>query len=182
MSIVMAQRTWVADKEVSNKVDGIDASSDGVDVSSSAVQSTTSDGQKVFAISFGEKKSYKLDTADGIKTCDAVTRTADVNYYAKNPLLKFQNSLLYISNALAERMFPVKYADVSKVWMNSTKSDYLYITSYPTYSGYAVTHDPVYTAYFPPVKTTSRGGVPITDVAVVAGVGVVVFFLLRRRR
>jgi len=40
----------------------------------------------------------------------------------------------------------------------------------------------VYTAFFPPVKTTSSGGVPIPDVAVVAGVGVVVFFLLRRRR
>jgi hypothetical protein len=79
MSIVMAQRTWVTDREVSNKVDGIDASSDGVDVSSSAVQSTTSDGQKVFAISFGEKKSYIMDTADGIKRCDAVTRTANVN-------------------------------------------------------------------------------------------------------
>ena len=182
MSIVMAQRTWVADKEVSNKVDGIDASTDGVDVSSSAVQSTTSDGQRVFAISFGEKKAYKLDTTDGTKTIDAVTRTADVNYYAKNPLLKFQNSLLYISNALVEKMFPVKYADVSRVWMNSTKSDYLYITSYPTYSGYAVTHDPVYTAYFPPVKTASSGGVPIPDIAVVVGVGVVVFFLARRRR
>lgn len=93
-------------------------------------------------------------------------RTVDVNYYAKNPLLKFQNSLLYISNALVEKMFPVKYADVSKVWMNSPKSDYLYITSYPTYRGYAVTHDPVYTAYFPLVKTTSSGGIPIPDFAV----------------
>jgi hypothetical protein len=181
MSIVMTQRTWVADKEVSNKIDGIDASSDGVDVSSSTVQSTTSDGQKVFAISFGEKKSYKLDTEDGVKTYNTVTRIADVNYYAKNSLLKFQNSLLYISNALVEKMFPVKYADASKVWMNSTKSDYLYITSYPTYSGYAVTHDPVYTAYFLPVKTTSSGGVPIPDIAVVVGVGVVVFFIMRRR-
>ena len=180
MSIVMGQRTWVADKEVSNKVNGSGAISDGVDVSSGSVQSTTSDGQKVSDVSFGEKKTYKLEEANGEKTYDAVTRIADVNYYAKNPILRLQNSLLFYSNAFMAHMFPAKYAETAKVWMNATKSDYLFITSYPTYSGYKVIHDPVYTAYTPP-KTTAGGAVPIPSIAVLVGVAVVVIFLARRR-
>jgi hypothetical protein len=180
MSIVMGQRTWVADKEVSNKVNGSGAISDGVDVSSSSVQSTTSDGQKVSDVSFGEKKTYRLEEASGEKTYDAVTRIADVNYYAKNPILRLQNSLLFYSNAFMAHMFPAKYAETAKVWMNATKSDYLFITSYPTYGGYQVIHDPVYTAYTPP-KTTAGGAVPIPSLAVLMGVVVVFIFLARRR-
>ena len=182
MSIVMAQRTWVADKEVSNSINGANAGSDGVDVSKGAIQSTTTDGQKIFDISFGDKPTYKLETATGEKTYDAVTRTADVNFYARNPILRVQNSLLYFSNALAVRMFPAKYAETAKVWMNATKSSYLYVTSYPTYSGYEVIHDPVFTAYIPPVKTTTSGGVPIPNVAIILGLGVVVLFLMKRRQ
>jgi hypothetical protein len=62
MSIVMGQRTWVADKEVSNKVNGSNAVTEGVDVSSGFVQSTTPDGQKVFDVAFGEKN---LQAGDG---------------------------------------------------------------------------------------------------------------------
>ena len=180
MSIVMSQRTWVADKEVSNKVNGSGAVTDGVDVSSGSVLSSTSDGLKVSDVSFGEKKTYKLEEATGEKTYDAVTRIADVNFYAKNPVLRLQNSLLLYSNAFMSHMFPAKYAETAKVWMNATKSDYLFITSYPTYSGYQVIHDPVYTAYTPP-KTTASGGVPIPSIAVLAGVVIVVIFLARRR-
>lgn len=180
MSIVMGQRTWVADKEVSNKVNGSNAVTEGVDVSSGFVQSTTPDGQKVFDVAFGGKKTYKLETASGEKTYDSVTRTADVSYYAKNPLLKLQNSLLYYGNALMAQMFPVKYAEMAKVWMNATKADYLYITSYPTYGGYQVIHDPVFTAYIPPVKTPPSG-VPIPEASVFIGVGIVVLLLMKRR-
>jgi hypothetical protein len=178
MSIVMGQRTWVADKEVSNKVNDSTVS-EGANVSSGTVQSTTSDGQKVLDVSFGEKKTYRLEEAGGEKTYDAVTRIADVNYYAKNPLLRIQNSLLFYSNAFMVHIFPVKYAETAKVWMNATKFDYLFITSYPTYNGYQVIHDPVYTAYTPP--KSASGAVPIPNIAVLAGVAVVVIFLFRRR-
>lgn len=182
MSIVMSQRTWVADKEVSNTVNSSSVTSGGVDVSSGSIQSTTPDGQKVFDISFGEKQTYKLETASGEKTYDAITRTTDVSYYAKNPILRIQNLLLLYGNALIAQLFPTKYAEMAKVWMNATKADYLYITSYPTYSGYQVIHDPVFTVYTPPVKTTTSGGVPIPEVAVFIGVGIVVIFLWRRTR
>jgi hypothetical protein len=109
-----------------------------------------------------------------------VTRTADVSYYAKNPLLRLQSSLLYYGNALMAQMFPVKYAEMAKVWMNATKADYLYITSYPTYGGHQVIHDPVFTAYIPPVKTPPSG-VPIPEVSVFIGVGIVVLLLMKRR-
>jgi len=181
MSIVMGQRTWVADKEVSNKVNGQTTVTEDLDVTSASIQSTTADGQKVFDAAFGEKKIYKLETANSEKTYDSVTRTADVTFYAKNPILRLQNSLLYYGNAIVSQIFPVKYAEMAKVWMNATKADYLYITSYPTYSGYKVIHDPVLTAYIPPVKTSPGGGVPIPEVAVFIGVGIVVLFLMRRR-
>lgn len=180
MSIVMGQRTWVADEEVSNKVNGSTIVSDGVDVSSGSVQSTTSDGQKVSGVSFGEKKTYRLEEASGEKTYDAVTRIADVDYYAKNPILRIQNSLLFYSNAFMAHMFPAKYAETAKVWMNATKSDYLFITSYPTYGGYQVIHDPVYTAYTP-TKSTAGGAVPVPSLAVLVGVVVAVIFLAKRR-
>jgi hypothetical protein len=79
------------------------------------------------------------------------------------------------------QMFPVKYAEMAKVWMNTTKADYLYITSYPTYGGYQVIHDPVLTAYVQPVKTSLSGGVPIPEAAVFIGVGMVILLLMRRR-
>jgi len=178
MSIVMCQRTWVADKEVSNKVNGSNIT-EGAEVSSGSIQSTTPDGQKVFEVAFGEKKSYKLETASGERTYDSVTRTADVTYYAKNPLLILQNSLLYYGNTLMAHLFPVRYPEVARVWMNATKADYLYIIAYPTYGGYKVIHDPVFTAYIPPVKTLG-GGVPIPIASVLIGIGVVVLFLVKR--
>jgi hypothetical protein len=181
MSIVMGQRTWVADKEVSNKVNGQTAVTEGVDVTSASIQSTTTDGQKVFDAAFGEKKTYKLETTSGEKTYNSVTRIADVTFYAKNPILRLQNSLLYYGNAIVSQIFPLKYAEMAKVWMNATKADYLYVTSYPTYDGYKVIHDPVLTAYIPPVKTSQGGGVPIPEATVFIGVGIVVLFLMRRR-
>ena len=181
MSIVMGQRTWVADKEVQNKVNGSNLATEGVDVSSGSIQSSTADGQKVFDVGFGEKKTYKLETDNGEKTYNALTRTAEVSYYAKNPILRLQNSLLLYSNALMSHLFPVKYAETAKVWMNATKADYLFITSYPTYGGYQVIHDPVYTAYVTPVKSTVGGGVPIPEIAIFAGVAVAFFLLVKRR-
>lgn len=182
MSIVMNQRTWVADKIVSSKVNGVDASSGGVDVSSGSVQSTTSDGEKVFDVGFGEKATYRLEEASGEKTYNAVTRTERVNLYAKNPILMIQNSLLFYSNTLMSQFMPAKYAEDAKVWMNATKADYLFATSYPTYGGYQVIHDPVYTAYIPPVSSPISGGVPIPEAAVLIGLAVTVIFLVRRRR
>jgi len=179
MSILMSQRTWVADKEVTNKVNGSNTLSAGVDVSSGSIQSSTADGQKVLDVTFGEKKTYKLETANGEKTYDAVTRTADVTYYAKNPILNLQNALLFYSNALMAHIAPVKYAEMAKLWMNATKSDYLFITSYPSYGGYEVIHDPVYTAYIPPVKQATSG-VPIPEVALFIGLGIAVIFLKKR--
>jgi len=37
------------------------------------------------------------------------------------------------------------------------RADYLYIVSYPTYSGYRVEHDPVMTVYYSPLTTQAIG-------------------------
>jgi hypothetical protein len=94
-----------------------------------------------------------------------------------------QGSLLWFANALVASLFPVRYAENARVWMNATKSDYLYITSYPTYGGYRVVNDPVITAYTPAPKTTSGGGVPIPLGGIMAGVlvAVVVLYGLRKK-
>jgi hypothetical protein len=38
-----------------------------------------------------------------------------------------------------------------------TYADYFYIISYPTYDGYRIEHDPLYTAYFAAIPETSPG-------------------------
>ena len=62
------------------------------DVSSGSVQTSTAEGQKVFDVSFSEKKTYRLSDPSGPSTYDSVTRTAQVEYYAKNPILVLQSS------------------------------------------------------------------------------------------
>jgi hypothetical protein len=37
--------------------------------------------------------------------------------------------------------------------LNMTYADYFYVTSYPEYSGFKVTHDPTYTAYIAAATT-----------------------------
>ena len=183
MSIIMGQRTWVADKIVQNKFNGSDASTTGVDVSSGTIQATTVDGEKVYDVGFGEKPTYKLETPSGEKTYNAITRTEEVNFYAKNPVLAIQNALLLYSNALVRNLFPDKYAETAKSWANATKADYLYATSYPTYGGYEVIHDPVLTAYAAPTKSNvASGGVPIPSEAILMGVIVAVIGLSVARR
>jgi len=179
MSIVSAQRTWIANKETLSKFNGASPVS-GTDVSTGTIQTVTSDGKNVFDVSFGSKKTYSLVKPSGPVTYDAVTRTANVTRYSKNPVLAIQSSLLWGANALMANMFPVQYASVAKTWMNATKSDYLYATSYPTCAGYKVVHDPVYTAYIPPVQQAS-GGVPIPDAAIFIGIGVAVVLFVERR-
>jgi hypothetical protein len=180
MSIVMTQRSWVADKVTENKLNG-SVISEGVDTSTGTIQTSTLNGQKVLDVSFGEKKTYKLDTVEGQKTYDAVTRTANVTYYADNPLLKLQNSLLFYGNSLMAKMFNEKYSESAKTWMDATKADYLFITSYPTYSGYKVTHDPVYTAYIPQVKAFAIEGIPVLGAALAVGLTIALFMVIKRR-
>jgi hypothetical protein len=184
MSILMSQRTWVAEKNVTNSLNGSTSAAEGAEVSNGSVQSTTPDGQKVFEVNFGEKKTYKLETNDGEKTYDAITRIADVKYYTNNPLLKTQNAILLYTNALLLHIAPVKYTEMAKVLANSTKADYLYITSYPTYSGYKVIHDPVYTAYTPKPQAPEMipGGGLLIPAAVVILAAIAGVLLLTKRR
>jgi len=182
MSIIMAQRTWVAGKQTLNKVNGGPVS-DGVELSNGGVQTSTQSGAKVLDVSFAEKHGYTLGVPSGDKSYDAVTRTANVEFYTAGPVLKVQGSLLWYANALMAHMFPAKYAQQAKIWMNATKSDYLYITSYPTYGGYKVVNDPVITAYSPAPKVNSGGGVPIPIEGIVIGalVATAIIFGWRRK-
>jgi hypothetical protein len=65
--------------------------------------------------------------------------------------------------------------------MDATKADYLFITSYPTYSGYKVTHDPVYTAYIPQVKAFAIEGIPVLGAALAVGLTIALFMVIKRR-
>lgn len=45
---------------------------------------------------------------------------------------------------------PLLYEKAKDNIANMTQANYFYITAYPTYSGYRIEHDPIFTAYITP--------------------------------
>jgi len=65
-----------------------------------------------------------------------------------------------------------------------TRADYLYLISYPTYSGYRIEHDPIYTVYFAPTTTDTTGlnlgG--LTVIAAIAGIIIIMAVVILKRK
>jgi hypothetical protein len=85
-------------------------------------------------------------------------------------------------------MRPALYQEAKERITDMTRADYLYIISYPTYSGYKIEHDPTYTAYVEIQEDTGfLGGstnlpvyLVIIGVAAIAIIGVAV--VVKRKR
>lgn len=153
MSVVLYQNSLVLDHKTRNAFGNLNVTDAEVDVSSGSITTSTEDGEKVFEASFGRKESYNLYnyTADPAEetyeTYDAVTRTPRIAGYSHNPIFNIHTALLRLVPLTVAHMRPALYQKAKEHITNMTRADYLYIISYPTYSGYKVEHDPTYTAY-----------------------------------
>jgi hypothetical protein len=81
------------------------------------------------------------------------------------------------------------YQQAKDQLLNMTYADYFYIISYPTYGGYRIEHDPIYTAYLASPETIDEtvdqtpnlGGILVLG-AIAAVAIIVVVVLLRRKK
>ncbi len=194
MSVVLYQNSLVLDHKTRNAFGNLNVTDAEVDVSSGSITTSTEDGEKVFESSFGRKKRYNLYnyTADpdeeSFGTYDAVTRTPRIAGYSHNPIFNLHTVLLRLVPLTVAHMRPALYQEAKERITDMTRADYLYIISYPTYSGYKIEHDPTYTAYVEIQEDTGfLGGstnlpvyLVIIGVAAIAIIGVAV--VVKRKR
>ena len=149
MSIVLFQASAILDHTTESSVNGQNVTDNEVFVSDDIVSTFSEDGERIFDVDFGVKNNYTLyNYTSGLSsTYNAVTRTAQRNGFAQNPIFQIHTFLMrYIPLALAH-MDEALYEQAKNQLLNMTYADYFYIISYPTYDGYRVEHDPTYIAY-----------------------------------
>ncbi len=160
-------------------------------VSNSSVSTYADDGEKIIDASFGVKETYNLynytedPTESTPHTYNAVARTARIGGYARNRnLFEFHRKFARYLPLFLVHMYPKLYQRAKETITNMTRADYLYLVSYPNYSGYKIEHDPLYTIYFAPATTgtsgSSLGG--LIGVAAIAGVIVLAAVIILRRK
>jgi hypothetical protein len=169
MSIVDYQTIVLANQNTFNTIlDGQKLSSDQL-VSKSAVNTYGEDGNKVGSLDFTAKSTYNLynytqdSTETTPQTYNAITRTTIPPGFAGNTgLFKTQINLMKFLPLLVLHMYPTIYQKARESISDMSKANYFYLTSYPTYSGYRIEHDPVFTAY---AVTSSVSGDSSTSTA-----------------
>jgi hypothetical protein len=191
MSIVEFQTSIIADRETyCSSTNGQNVTNNDVFVGNSSISTYADNGEKIFDAVFGAKETYKLfnyteDSSENTSnTYDAVVRTTDVTGYAKN------NNLFNVHKYFAGylplilvHMYPNIYQRAKETITNMTKADCLFLISYPTYSGYRIEHDPLYTAYFAPVTATNPSFGGIIVIAAIAGAAIAaVAVILKKKR
>lgn len=192
MSIVEFQTSVMLDRNTySTSSSGQNVTDNAVLVSDSSISTYADDGEKIFDAAFGVKETYNLfnytedPTENTPDTYDAVARTTEISGYAKNRnLFNFHRSFAKYLPLILVHMYPQLYQRAKETITNMTRADYLFLISYPSYSGYRIEHDPLYTVYFAP--TTAAGPGPglggFVVIAVIAGIIIAVAVVILRRR
>jgi hypothetical protein len=193
MSSVLFQASAILDHTSKSIVSGQNATDNEILVSNDTISTLAEDGEKIFDVDFGVKRTYRLHnhTSGTDMTYNAVTRTAQRSGFANNPIFHVHTFLMrYIPLALAH-MDETLYEQAKNHLLNMTYADYFYIISYPTYDGFEIEHDPTYTAYA--MVTTQAASNPLIwlleiafTVAVVAIIIVAIatfgmLYMLRRK-
>ena len=189
MSMVFFQASAILNHTTQSTINGQAATENEIDVSDETITTSTDYGERVSSVDFGSKDTYVLyNSTSGISsTYNAVVRTAKRDGFAKNPVFSIHKFLMnYIPLALAHIDEPL-YNQTKDQLLNMTYADYFYIVSYPTYDGYKIEHDPIYTVFFAPTttavvdETAKFGGILIVG-AIAAIVIVTVIVFLRRKK
>ncbi len=183
MSIVLFQNSLTLNQQTKTTFNNQDVANTELDVSNGAIV-TSAGNDKIFETSFGTKPKYSLYNAtSGItKQYDAVTRITSRAGFATHPLLYIQVGLLRYIPMIVSHIDPALYEKAKDHITSMNYSDCLYVISYPTYAGYKVVHDPVFTAY--PALTTSSGYSP-NGFIIIAGIiaaGYAGVVIVKRRR
>jgi hypothetical protein len=79
-------------------------------------------------------------------------------------------------------MYPSLYQKAKETITNMTRADYLFLISYPNYSGYRIEHDPVCTIYFTPVIVTPPNLGGLVVIVAAAGVAIAAAAIILKRR
>ena len=198
MSIVDYQTTILANHTTySTTANGQQVTGDQ-DVTDSSINTYSDDGNKVGTLDFAAKPTYKLynytqdPTETNPQTYDAITRTTSAPSFALNTgLFAPQIKLMRFLPLAVANMFPALYLRATQTISDMSKANYFYITSYPTYSGYQIEHDPVFTAYTANLvsttpTTTINPNQQNTGLFVIAAIALVIIivslaFLLRKK-
>lgn len=190
MSIVDFQTSVLLDRETySTAASGQNVTDTDVLVSDSSISTYADDGEKIFDASFGAKESYNLfnyteDKSESTPhSYNAVVRTTEITGYANNEnLFGVHKQFAKYLPLILVHMYPQLYWKAKTTIANMTKADYLFLISYPTYSGYRIEHDPLYTIYFTPVAAfnPNLGGVIV--IAAIAGAAIAVAIVIVRKR
>ncbi len=192
MSIVDFQTSIMLDRNTySTSAAGTNVTDNEVFVTNSSISTYADDGEKILDAAFGVKETYKLfnytedPTESTSHTYDAVARTSKISGYAKNRnLFDFHRKFAIYLPLILVHMYPQLYQRAKESITNMTRADYLYLISYPNYSGYRIEHDPLYTVYFAPTTVGSIepniGGLIV--VASIAGIVIAVAVIILRRK
>jgi hypothetical protein len=196
MSIVQYSTTVLLNQQTKSVSGTQNVTDSDVDVSDTSISTELNTGEKIFDASFGAKHTYELYnyTADPAEAqyqiYNATMRTVKIRGFALNGI--FDNSTTFIRHLplVVKWMDPNLYNTAGTRILNMTGANYFYIISYPTYSGFKVVQDPMYTMYYAPVSVASTTAPPtalnslsitVGIVIVIAIVAVAVSLVMRRR-
>jgi len=190
MSIVEFQTSVMLDRNTySTSSTGQNVMDSEVFVSDSTISTYADDGEKIFDAAFGVKETYSLfnytedPTENTSRTYDAVVRTAEISGYARNRnLFDFHRNFAKYLPLILVHMYPQLYQRAKETIANITRADYLFLVSYPNYSGYRIEHDPLYTVYFAPTAAAGPNLGGFIVIAVIAGIMVAAAVIILRRR
>ncbi len=190
MSIVEFQTSVMLERDTfSTSSNGQNVTEEEVLVSDSSISTYADDGEKIFDTAFGAKEDYRLfnyteDSTENISnTYSSNVRTAEIGGYTRNRnLLEIHRKFARYLPLILVHMYPNLYQRAKETITNMTRADYLFIISYPNYSGYRVEHDPVYVAYFAPA---AEAGPKLGGLLLILTIGVIVIavvFVHSRRK
>ncbi len=191
MSIVDFQTSIMLDRKTySLAANGQNVTDTDVLVSDSSISTYSEDGEKIFDTSFGVKPTYNLfnytedDTERTSDTFNATTRTAEIEGYARNrELFRFHRDFARYLPLVLIHMYPQLYQRARETIANMTRADYLFLISYPKYSGYRIEHDPTFTVYFATSSLPSYPNVgPVLILIAGACLVALVVIAMRRRK
>jgi hypothetical protein len=194
MSIIQYSTTMMINHMTHSESGAQNVTDSDVNVSNADVLTTSDTGEKIFDASFGTKKTYRLYnyTADSTENTyanyTAVTRTSKIRGFAFNGVISlcvnFVRLIPYALKDMDDTTY--NYYRNHVTLLNVTGANYFYIISYPTYSGFRIVHDPMYTMYYAPsaATPTPENWLPVTAgaVIVIALIVVAVSLMMRRRK
>jgi len=186
LSIVQSHMAILDKTPTSDKTDtgsSVDNNTE-TDVTHTGVNTVATDNERVFRTDFGLKSGYQLyNYASGNQAnYNVTTRTANRPAWGGNPVYGVQNVFMGFLPLFVYHVDPALF-QVARTGMASFRvASYLYIISYPTWSGYKIVNDPQYEAFYEPTNNVGLLTALFIAVAVAAGIGGVFAFLFRRRR